>query len=359
MSIEFDSGRWHRVKETAARWWDGELQRPLLYITRKDRDPGLPAPPLPYQKYVAGYGLDVPAEAVIDRWDWELSRLRFFGDAYPHFWPNFGAGIVAAYLGARVESRPETVWFHPDQDREAPEIRFRLDMDNPWLRRTAEVMRVARERWEGAVQVAMTDLGGTLDILASFRPGERVLLDLFDHPEEVKRLTGEIHEHWWTCFHTLDAVLRPSNPGYTAWAPIFSERPYYMLQCDLCAMISPEMFDEFVRPELAACCQRLARPFYHLDGPGQLPHLDSILSIPELRGVQWIPGAGAPGIRHWPGVFRKIREAGKLIQFFGTLRDLDEIAEQIGSAKGIIIIDWETEESDDDIRTALCKYGAG
>ena len=32
--------------------------------------------------------------------------------------------------------------------------------------------------------------------------------------------------------------------------PIYSEKPYYPLQCDFSAMISPDMFEEFVLPEL-------------------------------------------------------------------------------------------------------------
>jgi hypothetical protein len=45
-----------------------------------------------------------------------------------------------------------------------------------------------RERFQGVVQIGMPDLGGNLDILASFRPNEKLLLDLVDEPEEVKRL---------------------------------------------------------------------------------------------------------------------------------------------------------------------------
>jgi hypothetical protein len=38
----------------------------------------------------------------------------------------------------------------------------------------------------------------------------------------------------------------------------------------------------------------LPRTFYHLDGIGQLHHLDLVLSIAELDGVQWVPGDGKP-----------------------------------------------------------------
>lgn len=356
--MDFDANQWKHVREASEQWWAGELKRPLLHITRKDRDPGRPESALPWKKYTASYDFSISAENIIDRWDYEISRLHFYGDAFPHYWPNFGAGVLAAFLGALLESREETCWFHPPYLREARELAFRFNPENPWFQRVVDILGAAGDRWNGAVQVAMTDLGGALDIAASFRPGTQLLLDLYDQPEEVKRLTWEAHDAWWESFRTLDAILRPINPGYTAWAPIFSSVPYYMLQCDFCYMIGPDMFEEFVRPELIASCRKLARPFYHLDGPGQLIHLDSILAIPELKGVQWIPGAGAPDIRHWPKVFQKIRDAGKLIQIFGDLEDLDIIADQLGSAEGIILISWETEQTESEIQAALNKYGA-
>ena len=50
------------------------------------------------------------------------------------------------------------------------------------------------------------------------------------------------------------------------------------------------------------------------------------------------PGAGNPGCAQWPEVYRKIRDAGKLIQLYGNMSTLDTIAEQLGSAEGIILI---------------------
>ena len=92
---------------------------------------------------------------------------------------------------------------------------------------------------------------------------------------------------------------------------MFSGKPFYMLQCDFCYMISPEMFAEFVLPELAESCRRLDRSFYHLDGKGELPHLPQLLSIPELGGIQWVPGAGETPYYEWIDVYRAVADAGK------------------------------------------------
>ncbi|MCX7011807.1 MAG: trimethylamine corrinoid protein 2, partial [Candidatus Sumerlaeota bacterium] len=96
-------------------------------------------------------------------------------------------------------------------------------------------------------------------------------------------------------------------------------------------------------------------PFYHMDGPGQIAHLDSLLSIPELKGIQWVPGAGAPDITRWPDLYRKIRDSGKLIQIGYSLEKLDAIAEQLGSPKGILFIG--TASSMEEAEEGLRRYG--
>ena len=66
----------------------------------------------------------------------------------------------------------------------------------------------------------------------------------------------------------------------------------------------------FCRPDIAACCAELEHGFYHLDGKGQIPHLDHLLAIPGLKGVQWIAGAGQPATADptwWP-LLKRIRD---------------------------------------------------
>jgi len=358
VSIDFNQARWERIRANSRAWWAGELKRPLVHVTLGGHDPGRPEPKLPLHHFTAFYDLSVPAEDIVDRWDYHLSCCRFLGDAFPVIWPNFGPGVVAALLGAQLNATVEagTVWFHPSEDHDIRDIHFEYDPDNIWLHRIKNIMRAAMERWQGLVLVSMTDLGGNLDILSSFRPGEQLLLDLYDHPEEVKRLIWEAHELWWRYFDEFNSVLQPVNPGYSAWAGIFSPDPSYMFQCDFCYMIGPDMFDEFVKPELAASCRRMPNGFYHLDGPGQLPHLDSMLTIPELKGIQWVSGAGVPSPMHWPEVWRKIKGAGKLMQLIDGSAALDAVANAIGTAEGITFHTWCESESE---AVDLCRrYGA-
>lgn len=360
MSIDFSTNRWEKIQEDSALWWEKNLKRPLIQMILKGRTPDRPEPTLPYRDFDAFYDLSISPEEIVDRWDYDLSCCKFMGDAFPSVWPNFGAGVIAAFLGAtlRKGESESTCWFQPNEYKKITDIQFQYVSDSLWFNRIKDVCRASIERWEGSVQVSMTDLGGNLDILSTFRPGEKLLLDLFDEPDDVKRLTWEAHELWWRYFNEINHILQPVNPGYTAWTPIFSHEPYYMLQCDFCYMISPDMFDEFVKPELAASCKKLVNPFYHLDGQGQLAHLDSLLEIDELKGVQWVPGDGQPGYEAWPEVYRKIRDAGKLVQLWGDMKTLDTLVEQLGSAEGIVILSEADISDENKAIEFLKKYGA-
>jgi len=248
MTIDFSAERWHKVKTDARQWWAGELGRPLIQVRLTGKEPGRKEPPLPSHEFASFYDLNVPAEAIIDRWDYDLCRTLFLGDAFPHVFPELGPGVIAAFLGAERENGQDTVWFDPSQDVEITDTNWQFNPENEWYVRCKDLIQAALERWQGSVQCGLTDLGGNLDILSSFRPSEKLVLDLYDFPDRVKQLTWKIHELWWTFFEEFAQMASGTNPGYSSWAAIYSEEPHYMLQCDFCYMISPAMFDEFVKP---------------------------------------------------------------------------------------------------------------
>jgi hypothetical protein len=104
----------------------------------------------------------------------------------------------------------------------------------------------------------------------------------------------------------------------------------YMLQSDFSYMISPRMFERLVLPDLTACCDTLDYAFYHLDGKGQVKHLDMLLAIERLRGIQWIPGDGAPPPEEWIPLLKRIRHGGKLCQLYVTPEGALKIARELG-----------------------------
>jgi hypothetical protein len=85
-----------------------------------------------------------------------------------------------------------------------------------------------------------------------------------------------------------------------------------------------------VLPDLETCCEAIEFPFYHMDGKRQIPHLDHLLGIEKLCGIQWIPGDGQPPPEEWLPLLRRIREAGKLCQLFVTREGARRITNELG-----------------------------
>ena len=362
VNLDFDKSRWEKVQASHRAWWAGTTDQPLIHLTLAGRDPGRPAPALPAHEFTSFYAPSVSAAAIADRLVYDVECRRFLGDAFPVITPNFGPGVIAAFMGLELHNGEDTVWFQQPNVVELPQLEFKFDPDNAWYRRVCDIYREVATASQGLIHLGMTDLGGNLDITAAFRQSEQLALDLYDVPEAVATQGWAAHAAWWRYFTELNQIIQPAHAGYAAWTPLYSETPYYMLQCDFAFMLSREMFDQFAKPELVKSCQRLGNPFFHLDGPGMLTHLDSLLEIPELKGIQWVPGAGQAPITAWPEVYRKIRAAGKRIQFFASQsplgwRAFEVLADQLGSAAGIMMCGEAPLADEPEIRKLLAKYG--
>jgi hypothetical protein len=330
-----------RAARDHSAWWAHELHRPLVNLTVRDEVPG------ERLSYLTNYPMDMPADTLLDLFEPAIAATHYYGDAFPAWWVNCGPGIGAGFMGADVHSvrePSETVWFSVEHPRPANELELRYDEQNAWWQRVQALTAAMVERWHGLVQVGQTDIGGNLDILASFRGTQGLLYDLLDCPEVVQRLASQATQLWLRYYDELDALIRPACPGSSCWAPLWSPGKTYMLQSDFAYMLSPAMFERFVLPDLYACCEHLDHAFYHLDGKGQIPHLDLLLSIPRLRGVQWIPGDGQPSPDQWLPLLKRIRDGGKLCQVFVRPEGARRIVRNLGGRGFLLVIQHEPGE---------------
>ena len=124
----------------------------------------------------------------------------------------------------------------------------------------------------------------------------------------------------------------------------------YTLQCDFSVMISPSQFEEFVKPTLVRQAKFLDKAIYHLDGPGQIPHLEQILDINEINAIEWVPLPKSgiymdTGSEEWYPMYKRIQEKGKKLVLRGIDPNrIEKLLDNI-SPKGLFIsTNCETEE---------------
>ena len=340
--LYFTDEDWARIERDTMAWWDGTLERPLVNLAVTD-----PATKPGTYEFLTNFPLSMPVEDVLDRYEPAFASTRYYGDAFPWWWLNFGAGMVAGFLGAKVNSvtdPSETVWFSPPRKSELKDVHLTYDPENAWWKRVKEMTAASVQRWGGKLAISHADLGGNLDILASFRTTEGLLFDLVEHPDEVRQQVAEATRLWLRYYDELDAIIRPNCRGTSCWTPIWSTGTTYMLQCDFSYMISPLMFERFVMPDLVACCDHLSHGFYHLDGRGEIPHLDLLLSIQRLRGIQWIPGDGSRPPEEWLPLLKRIRDGGKRCQVFVTPAGARTIVKNLGGQGFLLVVQHDNRE---------------
>lgn len=246
-----------------------------------------------------------------------LANTYFGGEAFPAIQPVAGrmVAITAAYLGCPLEFHHSgTVWAHPTIDDWQSRPAFRFDPENKWWKKSQQLLNMAAEGADG-YYVGVPDLNGPTEILARLRGTQRLALDFYDNPQHIKPALAEINQAWYQYWQACTAITHPTG-GYFFWMGLWSGLPATDLQSDFSCLISKKMFDEYFLPFIAEQTEMVPRTIYHLDGPGAVKHLESLLALPHLDGIQWVPGAGAKPAVEWIPLLKRIQEAGKLVYVY-------------------------------------------
>ena len=267
-------------------YWNGEKQdRCLISLSA----PNGCQPPLRPEVELERYWTD--PEVVRRRYLDGCNCNQLFGEALPIFWPNLGPGVLAACLGSPYKFSPNTVWFTPRPDLERMDSfeELRINRQTGMYPAVAKLMDYMARNARGDYLTAMTDLGGGLDVAAELMGTEELLYCMQDDPGRLDALLEAVDREWAIAYSELHDLLTPWQQGCSSWLPLWHPGKMYPLQCDLSVMISPRMFERFALPSLARQAAQLDDAVYHMDGDGEIKHLEMILSIPRLSAIEWIP----------------------------------------------------------------------
>ena len=223
----------------------------------------------------------------------------------------------------------------------SPEARF----CQPWLDRYLEFTRMLTEVGEGRFPVGQPIMRGPTDIVGTLLGQERLVYEIYDHPDEVRRLLRESAEIFLSVIREqkrlIDGFHGGSSMGfYDLWCP--GDSIWY--QDDLNALLSPEIYDEIVYPVHRMIPKDYEYSLFHLH-PASFFILDSLLTIEDLKVVQINKDEGGPSVAEMMPVFRKVQEK-KNLALWGSFspEEVTLISEQLPPEGVYVMVAIETPE---------------
>ena len=353
---------WPEARERWTALWQGrEMDRPCMVVKTSDGSAPLPPPPKPGSAEQARLDPDylVP---MAKRY---METTRFGGEAIPS--RLMLAGWITTHYAStpRFETDTNTIWFDPSPlDWDHPPT-FDLDMDDPWFRRY-EALHLAMTRAAGKDDWLIGQacvLPGN-DMLALLMGGDAFLLALVDRPQWMRAAVEKLARNWVRVhrhFQQLTAETHDYWYGNAGWANFWAPEPFISTQSDISCMLSPDMFDAFIVPDLDISAQAFGSVWYHLDGPGALQHVDRLCSLDYLRVIQWVPGSGAPpNGPHWMDLYRRIQTAGKIVHASTPVENVEPLVRELDPRLLCIEVSGcESPEQADELLAAAKRWTRG
>jgi len=306
---------WEDAMIRLSALWNGQpTDRPCIaVIAPSDRAPAAslesaPAPATPEERWLA-------PECVVPQAVATISSQWWGGEAAPSF--LLMAGWVVS-IGGKPRFDHGTIWFEqqkPDFDRPPP---FRHDPQDNFVRRFEKLYVALADAagWDDFM-VGSPCLLPANDLISMHMGPENFLVALMDEPEwmldAITTGAAELiraRRH----FRTLVEKRHRFWYGNAGWMPFWAPEPFAGLQSDVSCMISPELFDRFVVPEIELWSREIGAVWYHLDGGDARQHLPRLLSLACVRVIQYTPAPSEPpnGPAHME-FYRRIQEAGKIV----------------------------------------------
>ena len=331
--------RYPEILERFRRFWEGaDTDRPVLFISAPREDPDRSVPKPAWEKPEDR----VLPENMVAVARWRLARTTYLAEGYPHYFANYGPGILHGCIGGEADfTAPDTVWFPQflTDIEEFTSLRF-LPEGKWWSLIRASTEALFEEVGEEIV-VSFTDIGGAADIIASAVGTEQLLFDCVERPAAVKAAVEHCHKLWMEAYELNYSYLRPHQDVTTPWWPVVSPGRTYMTQCDFNAMISPQAFADLFAGELGAIWRALDDACYHLDGIGTEPHVPALLGQGNLKCVQWVPAPGTSALLHAP-MLRQIQEAGVNITFGLNPEEVEQAIRAFDPRRLMVSVDCES-----------------
>ena len=327
MPIEHIPDWEQRLARQDAFWQCAIIDRPVAIMQLPKPNPAYPWPEERAYPSLRERWMD--AEMHARRALAGVMHTDYLGDALPHAMPNLGPEVFSAFFGCELEFGEGTSWSIPLLRDWSEVDTVKFSMENGYWKKIDEMTDALLAVGQGTFYTGITDLHPGGDAIAAFRDPLQMNIDMIEAVDKVTALLPYINQVYFQVYDYYYRKLTAAGQAVCTWAGIVSAKQWYVPSNDFSCMISKQMFDEVFLPGIAEECKHMQASIYHLDGPGALRHLDSLLQINELNAIQWVYGDGHGCASDWLHVYQRCQAAGKGLQIHLDVSELDFFMEHL------------------------------
>jgi hypothetical protein len=197
-----------------------------------------------------------------------------------------------------------------------------LDSSNPWLRKYLEFTEKLVSLSKGRFPIGMPIMRGPSDVVGAIMGQTEMIFALSDQSERMKLLFTKVAIAFRFAIDAQNALI-PSFHGGSAlgFYHVYCPGPSIWYQEDLSAIMSPDLYREFLAEPERRICSRKAYTAIHLH-PSSFFLLDELLEKEDLKAIEVNKDVGGLSVEEMIPFLRKI-QAKKSLILWGDFNEQD------------------------------------
>lgn len=240
-------------------------------------------------------------EKMLTEYLWDLiATARCKSDAQLSVRPNHGSVLLPSILGIEYQVFPDKPpWIiRPLSAEQITNWDLSNIEEKGLLSMVSEFMIFFKQKLGNQAQPYLPSLAGPFDLAYLLR-GNDIFLDMYDSPSSVFKIMEKTTEVFIKANIFFKEVIdEPLTSG--VYDAVYMANGGVRVTEDSSVLLSPDMWNKFVRPFIAETLKPFRGGIVHLCGRHETL-LDALLSIPEVKGIN----LGNPELYDYESTIRK------------------------------------------------------
>lgn len=226
---------------------------------------------------------------------------------------NLGTPWIEAIIGCRLIIQEDSIWAdEPPDNRYEILKKINYSLGNPWLSKLIDLHKFLVDISYDRFPVSLPVMHGPLDIISAFRSPNKLCLDLYDRPEDVKLSAEHLKKIWIKIAKQLMEITPPYYSGWFTRMNIYLKSRCTTPQSDFTSLISEKMYREFELEIDKDIMNNVPSQTYHTHSTSWYV-LKSISQIPNLKSLQVTIDPNGPSLEEMKEILTECQKNVSLL----------------------------------------------